>query len=332
MVTMRQVAAASGVSVKTVSRVFNRDPQVHPATRERVELCIRELGYMPNALATTFRSGRSSVVGVAVPDIADPFFASLVRSVQETVLERDMPTLVTSLGDDPARERAILESMLGRQLTGLVVAPITDDQSHLKEWASRTPLVFVDRAPGRLAADSFTQEDADGAAVATRHLIGHGHTRIAFLGDSSTLPTTSARMQGHSRALAEAGIDDDDELHVLGITTRAEAERALDRLRALDRPPTAVFSSNARCTMALLPTLSERPFSLVAFGDFPLADLVHPSITVIAQDPVELGRLAATRILDRIEHPGRRYRRRTVLPVRLIERASCRSGPLSPSA
>jgi LacI family transcriptional regulator len=330
VVTMREVAAAAGVSAKTVSRVFNSDPQVHPDTRERVERSIRDLGYMPNALATTFRSGRSSVIGIAVPDISDPFFASLVRSVQETVLERDMPTLVTSLGDDPARERAILESMLGRQLSGLVVAPITADQSHLTAWASRTPLVFVDRAPGGLAADSFTQEDVEGARLATRHLLGHGHTRIAFLGDTEALPTTGARLRGYREALAEAGIGDAGGLHALGITTRAEAEAALERLRQLDRPPTAVFSSNARCTMALLPTLSGTPFSLVAFGDFPLADLVHPSITVVAQDPVELGRLAATRILDRIAHPGRRFRRRTVLPVRLIERASCRSAPLSP--
>ncbi|MET0830580.1 MAG: LacI family DNA-binding transcriptional regulator, partial [Microbacterium sp.] len=98
---MRDVAAAAGVSSKTVSRVLNSDPHVHPSTRARVEAMMRELDYVPNSLATTFRSGRSSVIGVAVPDIVDPFFASIVRAVEHVALARDMSTLVTSLGEDP---------------------------------------------------------------------------------------------------------------------------------------------------------------------------------------------------------------------------------------
>lgn len=328
MATMREVAAAAGVSAKTVSRVFNRDPQVRPETRERVERALSQMGYVPNVLATTFRSGRSSVIGVAVPDIVDPFFASIVRSVQTTASQRGLSTLVTSLGDEPERELAILESMLQRQLTGLVLAPISNDQGHLWAWTARTPIVFVDRAPSALAADSFTQEDVEGAAEATRHLVEHGHTRIAFLGDSTVLPTTSARLGGYRSALEMAGITYDEELVKLGITTSAGAVDAMRPIlnRRQDEAVTAVFSSNARCTMALIPLLAEGRFGLVAFGDFPLADLVNPSITVIAQDPTTLGQLAASRILSRIEFPDRRYRRRTVLPVQLIERASCRLG------
>lgn len=328
MVTMREVAAAAGVSAKTVSRVFNRDPQVHPETRERVERSLREMDYIPNVLATTFRSGRSSVIGVAVPDIVDPFFASIVRSVQETASQQGMSTLVSSLGDDPARERATLESMLQRQLSGLIVAPISDDQGHLRAWATHTPIVFVDRAPAALAADSFTQEDVAGATAATQHLLEHGHTHIAFLGDSLSLPTTSARLRGYRSALEGVGIAYDEDLVMLDITTAAAAVDAVQLFldRGHGRAATAVFSSNARCTMSLIPLLGGGRFGLVAFGDFPLADLVQPSITVIAQNPTELGRLAASRILNRIEYPDRRYRRRTVLPVRLIERASCRLG------
>jgi LacI family transcriptional regulator len=98
-------------------------------------------------------------------------------------------------------------------------------------------------------------------------------------------------------------------------------------LRDLPEPPTAVFSSNARCTMALLPALRPHEFALVGFGDFPMADVVTPAVSVIDQDPYRLGRLAAERIFDRLDAPDRRYRRRTVVPVRLIERASCSAAP-----
>lgn len=330
MATMRDVAAAAGVSAKTVSRVFNDDPHVLPETRTRVEAVMRELDYVPNTLATTFRSGKPSVIGVAVPDIVDPFFAAIARAVERTALGAGMSTLVTSLGDDPARERPVLESMLRRQLSGLVIAPLTEDQRDLASWASRTPFVFVDRAPSGLAADSFTQDDFGGAFDGTMHLVGHGHRRIAFIGDALSLPTTAARLQGYRAALTEAGIVVDERLILLGAASEHGAATALSAVRSPDLgppgdngPATAVFSSNAVCTMAMLPSYVRQPISLVAFGDFPLADLLQPSITVIAQEPDTLGRLAAERIIDRLTHPARRHRRSTILPVRLIERDSC---------
>ncbi|MGK9148975.1 LacI family transcriptional regulator [Plantibacter flavus] len=333
MATMRDIAAAAGVSAKTVSRVFNDDPHVRPETRSRIEAIMRELDYVPNTLATSFRSGRPSVIGVAVPDIVDPFFAQIARAVERTAREHDMSTLVTSLGDEPARERAVLEPMLRRQLSGLVVAPIGDDQSSFAAWASRTPFVFVDRAPGRLVADSFTQDDFGGAFAATTHLVEHGHRRIAFVGDQLSLPTTAARLRGYRAALAEAGIPEDERLVALQAGSPTGAAVALASVTGPELgargegPATAVFSSNAVCTMALLPALPGHALRLVAFGDFPLAGLLRPSVTVIAQDPEALGRLAAERIMDRIEHPGRRFRRSTVLPVTLVERDSCRSLP-----
>lgn len=322
MATMRQIAAAAGVSAKTVSRVFNDDPHVLPATRERVESIMRELDYVPNSLATAFRSGRPSVIGVAVPDIVDPFFAEIARAVERTARDHDMSTLVTSLGDDPGRERAVLEPMLRRQLAGVVLAPISDDQSSLAAWASRTPFVFVDRAPGGLAADAFTQDDFGGAFAATTHLVEHGHRRIAFVGDQLALPTTAERLRGYRASLTEAGLAADEELVALGAATREGAARAL---AAIDSRATALFSSNAVCTMALLPALAEQPLPLVAFGDFPLAELLRPSVSVITQDPEALGRLAAERIIDRLDRPDGRYRRSTVLPVHLVERDSCRT-------
>lgn len=326
MATMREVAARAGVSAKTVSRVFNDDPHVLPETRAHVEHVMRELNYVPNALATTFRSGRTSVIGVAVPDIVDPFFAAIARAVDQVARQRGMSTIVTSLGEDPDDERPTLESLLSRQLSGLVVAPVGTDHSWLERWQEHTPIVCVDRAPIGLIADTFTDDDAAGAYLATQHLLGHGHRRIAYIGDAIHLSTETKRLAGWRRALTEDGVDDDDDLVAVHASDLPATRTALERLRALGDPPTAIFSANARCTMALVHVLKETPLPLVGFGDFPLADVLTPSITVIDQDPVQVGTLAAERILARLSNPSDDLEHLNVIDVRLIERESCHVG------
>lgn len=323
MASMRDVAAVAGVSVKTVSRVFNADPHVNPETRARVEAVLRDLNYVPNTLATVFRSGRAPVIGVAIPDILDPYFAAVAKAIEARVGAREMSVLVTSLGSDPTREAPVVESLLKHSLSGLVIAPITSNQSYLKPWASNTPIVFVDRAPTGLVADTYTEDDHGGAYEATAHLLGHGHTRVAFLGDTFELPTTHGRFTGYRAALADRGLPINDDLVVLGVGERGDTTELIAELAALPQPPTAVFCSNARCTMAAIPALQAHGWAVVGFGDFPMADVLTPSITVVDQDPRTVGTLAAERILGRIDHPDRRYRRRNVLPVSLVERDSC---------
>lgn len=324
MTTMREVAARAGVSAKTVSRVFNDDPHVLPETRERVQRVMRELNYVPNVLATTFRAGRSSVIGVAVPDIVDPFFAAIARAIDGVARRHEMSTLVTSLGDDPADERRTLESLLGRKLSGLIVAPVGGDQSYLQRWIDHTPIVCVDRAPVGLDADTFTADDEGGAHAATAHLIDHGHRRVAYLGDALLRSTERTRLVGWRRALSEHGLEHGDDLVVGGVSDVEDATAAILRLRSSPNPPTAIFSANARCTMALVRALRDEPQALVGFGDFPLADLLHPAVTVIDQTPARLGELAAERVLARLENPGAALAAPAVVGVQLIERESCR--------
>ena len=324
MPTMRDVASEAGVSAKTVSRVFNDDPHVTPHTRERVEAAMRKLNYVPNVLATTFRAGRTTVIGVAVPDILDPFFAAIAHAVEEQAGLRGMSTLITSLGADPERERPILESLLSRQLSGLIIAPVGAEHGWLRRWRGHTPLVFVDRLPTGLAADSYTEDDISGSALATTHLVSHGHTRIAFFGDQLDVPSTERRLRGYREGLERSGLAFDPYVVVRDVIDRESAELALTRLWRLPQRPTAVYSSNARTTMAAVPGLARRRLALVGMGDFPMADALTPAVSVIAQDPQRLGRLAANRALDRLALERARPVKR-VLPVYLIERDSCRA-------
>ena len=330
MTTMREVAAAAGVSAKTVSRVFNDDPHVTPETRARVEVALRQLNYVPNAVATTFRTGRSPVVGIAVPDIVDPFFAAIAKSVGRLATQHGMSTVVTSLGEDMQKEADVVGRLLSQSLSGLIIAPVAAEHAYLEPWKDRLPIVFVDRRPVRLAADSFTEDDHGGALMATRHLVEHGHRRIAFVSDTPDLPTSHSRLLGYRAALAEAGIGENPDYEVHGAVDRGSAAGVLRKLMELAEPPTAIMSSNARSSMALVPALREHGLAIVGFGDFPMADMLDPAMTVVDQDPYALGTLAAQRVFDRLGHPGRRYRRRTVLPVTLVERASCRLASRAP--
>lgn len=330
MSTMREVAERAGVSAKTVSRVMNDDRYVSADVRRRVEQAIADLKYVPNLLARTFRSGRDAAIGVAIPDIADPFFATLTREVEQIARSRGMAVFITSLGQDGDEEQSRVEALLGRQLTGLITTPVSGDQSYLRPWQDRTAIVFIDRPPARITADSVLEDDQSGAYEATRHLIGHGHRRIAFVGDRVTTTTTARRLEGYRAAIADAGLTEDPRIVALGYTTSADSGQAVLSLLGLDEPPTAIFSSNAWCTIGVVPALQRAgrgDMALISFGDFPLAEALQPPPSVLDQDPVAVGRVAATRLFERIDHPARRLKRKIVLPVPLILRGSCCTDP-----
>jgi LacI family transcriptional regulator len=328
--TMRDVAAAAGVSAKTVSRVMRNDRYVSAEVKRRVERAIVDLKYVPNVLARSFRAGNDTAIGVAVPDVSDPFFAAVIRSVEQIARARGVVVFVTSLSDDGANERAGLEGLLGRQIAGLISTPISRDQSYLKPWQSRMALVFIDRSPGKIVADSVIEDDLGGAETATAHLIEHGHRRIGFIGDNLSIATTARRLTGYRGALAKAGIARDAELVAVGNTDGIDVGQATRDLLDIQDPPTALFSSNARCSVEIVPalqSLKRTDVALISFGDFPLASALQPPLTVIDQDPDAIGSLAANRLFERIDHPGRRLKRQMVLPVSLVRRGSCCTQP-----
>ena len=324
MTTMRDVARVAGVSAKTVSRVFNDDPHVTEETRDRVRWAMQKLNYVPNLLARSFRAGSDAAVGLAVPDIADPFFAAMTSSIEVDLVGRGMAVVVTSLGQGD-RERPALEALLRRQISGLIVACVSADQSYLAPWQERTPIVFVDRAPKGLSGVYVIEDDLGGTSEAVAHLASHGHRRVAFLGVSTPVTTTRRRLKGYRSALAENGLRDSPDL--ICMPAESPEESAAELVKRLEAPdaPTAVFSSNIPCTMALVLALqrAERTdVAVVGFGDFPMAAALNPAVTVVDQDPAGLGRTAVERLIQRITDPDAQPRRRTVLPVHLIPRGS----------
>ncbi|HEX5906203.1 MAG TPA: LacI family DNA-binding transcriptional regulator [Propionibacteriaceae bacterium] len=326
MATMRQVAQRAGVSAKTVSRVMNNDRYVSDDVRLRVERAIEDLQYVPNLLARTFRYGRDAAIGIAVPDISDPFFSAVIHAVEEIARDRGVALFVTSVGTDGTYEQIGVEALLGRQIVGLISTPVAADQSYLMRWRSRTAIVFIDRAPSNITADTVVEDDHGGGYAATAHLIEHGHRRIGFIGDSSSIATTAGRLNGYNAALADAGIVENQRFVSLGAMSSGEAAEATRNLLSQRDAPTALFSSNARCSIGVVPALQESDrtdIALVGYGDFPLASALRPALTVIDQNPDALGKAAGRRLFQRLDNPAGRWKRRMVLPVQLLLRDSC---------
>ncbi|GAA2010892.1 LacI family DNA-binding transcriptional regulator [Nakamurella flavida] len=326
---MREVAHAAGVSIKTVSRVVNGDRYVTEPVQDRVRAAIETLGYVPNLAARTLRTGREAAIGVAVPQITDPFFAAVVQAVEDAARPRGAAVIVTSYGNDAEAEQSATEALLSRQVSGLISVPVAADQSYLRSWQAKVPMVFIDRRPQGIVADSVVEDDVTGARQAVEHLLAHGHRDVAILGDPPEVPTAGRRLEGYRAALAAAGIAERPDLVCTAPTVSADPLPHLRRLLAGKRAPTAVFSANARCSLGVIPALQRlgrTDVAVISYGDFAMAQALVPAVTVVRQDPQALGEFAVARLMQRVDQPTARLRRHTVLPVRMELRQSCGLG------
>jgi LacI family transcriptional regulator len=320
---MSDVARLAGVSIKTVSRVVNAEPGVHAETAERVLAAIERLGFRRNVGALNLRRGSSTgTIGLVLEDVANPFYSGLTRAAEEVARRCGRQVLTGSSDEDPDRERELALEFCARRVDGLIVIPAGRQHGYLlPEIASGMPVVFVDRPPGDVLADTVLVDNVAGTAEAVTHLAAHGHQRIAFLGDVPSIFTAAERLTGFREGCAKAGIPFDDRLVAMGPHTPSS-------VAAILRDATAVVTGNNRITVLVLRALAgaaRRP-ALVGFDDFELADLLDPPVTVVSLDPAELGRAAAELLFARLAG-DRQPPRRIVLPARLTARGSGETPP-----
>jgi LacI family transcriptional regulator len=325
---MRDVAALAGVSLKTVSRVINGMPSVDPALTNQVRRAAALLNYKPNLAASSLRrrDGRSMMIGLMLEDIANPYSSIIYRAAENVARGLGVGVLAGSIEEDPERERELAAALIVRRVDGLLIVPAGQDHSYLvNEMGMGTAVVFVDRPPRYLAADAVVSDNRAGTAKGVRHLIELGHRRIAYLGDLSSIATAQERFAGFEDALREASLGLDyrlvrHDLHTIDAATAAAAE-----LLAGSSPPTALFSGQNLVTIGTVRALRaaglQHRTALIGFDDFPLADLLEPGITVIAQDPASIGKLGTEILFQRI-HGDTSPVKEHVVPTRLIERDS----------
>jgi LacI family transcriptional regulator len=325
---MRDVAALAGVSLKTVSRVVNDEPGVTAEVRARVQQAASRLDYRPNLTASNLRrsSGRTRTVGALLQDVSNSFSAALLRSLEDGARERGVAVLAASLDEDADRERTLVADLVARRVDGLVLMPATDRQDYLlAELRAGLPTVFVDRGPRGVAADSVTVDNTGGARAATRHLLDHGHVRIAYLGDAAQIRTASDRLVGYLEALRDAGVPVPEDLVRSGLRTPDAAQEEVLRLLGLPDPPTAIFASRNTVSIGTVRALREagrqREVALVGFDDFPLADVLEPALTVVRQDVARIGASVGDLLFRRLDGDTAEPRQLVISPT-LVARGS----------
>jgi DNA-binding LacI/PurR family transcriptional regulator len=339
-VTIHQVAAEAGVSPSTVSNVLNgRSDRMLPQTRERVEQAIARLGYRPNGPARQLRTGRSQVVGLVVPSVANPFWGTFARHLEAAALQSGYRVLLCNSERDPERERDYLEELWADGIRGVVLCSSLPSLEHVMPLLERgLVMVAFDRTaqagdPASLV--NISVDNAVGTELATRHLLQLGHRRLAFVSGSLRSVNRRARYRGFAAALEEFGLTADDALVWSGgaddrygdLDFPGLGRTATRELLAVDRPPTAIVAINDMCALGVSASARDAglqvgaDLSVVGFDDIVLADLATPPLTTVRQPLPAMADAAFAHLRSGVEHtangaPGRSLLIRPELVVR----------------
>jgi len=327
MVTRDDVARAAGVSSAVVSYVVNGGPRpVAAATAERVWRAIEQLDYRPNGVARALATNRTFALAFIVPDTSNSLFATLSRFVEAAAFQRGYTVLLGNTMEEPRREIGYVEVFRQRAVDGFIIAPTSVPSAALGQLASSdSNVVLIDRDGGRSDISRVLVANDDGGYIATKHLISHGHKRIACLLGPIGMNNTRKRGRGWQRAMVEAGEPTDG----LFIHTDVSREQAYHgTLELLDRrpTPTAIFTTADEQALGVYRAARERgaripeDIALVSFDSADTAPYLNPGLTAVGQPLRQMADLAVRRLVDQFKEPTVTC---DVLPVELITRGSC---------
>lgn len=323
--TRADVARLAETSPAVVSYVLNNGPRgVAAATRARVLAAVEELHYRPNTNARALTMARGHVLGIVVPDSANPYFAALAHAVEQRSSERGYPLLIANAADDDARAIDHLRAFADRQVEGVVMIPTSSGHALLEEIRRfGRPLVFVDRSVRLRGSVSVSTDGAVAARLAVDHLLWHGHRRIVCLGGPAGWPSAD-RVRGYQASMAGAGLTPITPIHRPFDGTAAHA--ALDEVLALK--PTAVFAASDQQAVGILRAAWDRglrvpdDLAIASIDGSISARFTTPGLTTVDQHVESMGRLATDLLLSTIDgeavEPGHR-----ATASHLIARGSC---------
>lgn len=319
MTTIRDVARRAGVSMTTVSHVVNDTRTVSPEGRARVEEAIRELGYVPSAVARSLKTQSTRTVGMMIPNSSNPYFAELARVVEDRCFAAGYTLVLCSTDDEPRRQSVYLKVLSERRIDGLIVVS-TGHEAELRAMLAglTMPYVLVDREIDEPHCDLVETTHLHGGLLATRHLLSLGHQRIACIGGPEELAPSEQRIEGWRLAFTEIGrpLERDNLLWRSDFTSQGGYE-AMHAIARSPTVPTAVFVCNDLMAIGALRAAHEcglrvpEDLSMVGFDDIELSGFTSPPLTTVAQPKRRIGALAVDMLLERIR--GQRPEGRKVL-------------------
>lgn len=323
---IKEVAKLAKVSTATVSRTINGSDKVTPETAERVRKAIESLKYYPNTYARALGSGRSSLYGLIISDLTNPFFPELVKSFEEIAVQHGQEVLIANTNYDPHRMEVCVSRMLQRKVDG--VAIMTSEMAeHLIDELSgrRIPLAFLDTAVPQKGISNILVDYAVGVDAAVKHLIHLGHRAISFISGPESLTSARIRKRAFIHSLEQNHIRLDPHFMEEGDHRADGGYDAMLRLLDLKTRPTAVLTSNDMTAIGAMVAIFERgleipkDISIIGFDDIELSSFTRPALTTVRLSRQEIANMAFTALYNTYQSgaaKGAEYPIQTTLIVR----------------
>ncbi|HET6566493.1 MAG TPA: LacI family DNA-binding transcriptional regulator, partial [Rhodothermales bacterium] len=301
-VTLSDIAQKAGVSISTVSRVLNKKAGKYRISEETEKLILRtarELSYRPNQLARGLRLKRTNTLGLIAPDVSNPFFAYIIRRAQNVAHGYGYSVVVCNTDENLDLEVEHVNLLHRQRVDGLIAMPVGVAYEHFEEWRQRgTPLVLVDRCLPAIDASTVIVDNYAGSFDAIKHLIEHGHERIAFIQGIPGTHTNNERLRGYREALEAHGVPADEKL-IVGSDFRQENGYIETKLLLnMDEPPTAIFATSDLISLGAMQAIYEegleipRDISMVMFDDFDFAPFLKCPLSAVRQPKEMMGEMA----------------------------------------
>lgn len=329
-VGLREVAERAGVAVSSASRVVAGHQDVSPRMVARVRAAIEELGYEPNVLAQSLRRGSTMCIGILMRDISSPLFGEIVLGAEVALQEAGYSTLLTNSHGRGEVDAARIGLMRRRRVDGMLLSLADEDEPDtlVELRRGRQPFVLIDRVlPDDLAASAVLSDHEGALRASVEHLVALGHRRIGLVCGPRSLRPGRESQRAFEIACAEAGVH--GIVHA-GPFQTSWAERATEQLLSLAEPPTALVAASSQIVFGMLGVVRAHglrlgvDLSLIAFEDVPMLEFVDPPIAVVTRQPVEIGRVAAELVLERLAGGPPRT---VTVETRFEPRASCGPAP-----
>ncbi len=307
--TQEDVAELANVSQAMVSYVLSNNPRtkVSDETRQRVLDACEQLGYVPNALARGLRSGRTSTIGLVIPDNSNPFYAEMARLIENAGFQHGYSLILCNADNDVEKEAIYISTLLAKQVDGIIfISSGGSSETLAKLQASPAPIVIVDRDVSPSFVNSVVIDNYLGGYLATRHLLELGHAVIGCISGPVRISPSYQRVEGYFRAMREAGIDPDPGYVVAGDFMIQGGALAMNTLLGMQPRPTAVFACNDMMAIGAFQSLREHnllvpdDISMVGFDDTPLMQAIAPALTTISQPINQMAENAIKLLLKRL--------------------------------
>ncbi len=333
MPTIRDVAAYAKVSATTVSHVINGTRFVDPLTQERVRAAIETLNYRPNSVARSLRRRSTHTIGLLVPDISNPFFGDIARTIEDAGFEAGYNVILCNSDRSDIKESVYVDVLLSKQIDGLILISSGSRPDPLHSIIeAKVPVVVADRELSELPVDQVLVDNEQGGYLVGHYLAQLGHRRVGCIAGPQNLRPSADRVKGFRRAMDDADLPLPDEALVYGDFYYSGGEAAMLELLQRDLDLTAVFAANDSMAIGAINVLHRAhlrvpdDISVIGFDNTTQSKAMSPGLTTIAQPITELGRTSVSLLLERIKQPDQPLSR-MLLPTTLIERESC-SSPL----